>query len=254
MQWLLRNARLADGLPVVDIAIDAGKIAAIGPAEKAHADQVWDLDGRVVLPGLIDAHTHLDKTYLNVQNQSGTLQEAIDRWGMAKATRSREQIRSAARRALTAAIANGVTAMRSHVDTAVAADLDTLETLLTVREELADLIDLQLVALGDISAGDEARQTMREALSMGADCVGGAPSLTDNPRASIDQIFVLAEEQGKPIDLHIDETENPQMLALETLAEVTIDRGMQGLVTAGHCCSLDFVDERTAMPRDGQSG
>ena len=92
MQWLLRNARLADDVPLVDIAVDAGQIAAIGPAQKVDAEQVWDLDGRVVLPGLIDAHTHLDKTYLNVQNLSGTLHEAIEQWGMAKATRSREQI------------------------------------------------------------------------------------------------------------------------------------------------------------------
>ena len=246
MHWLLRNARLADGMPLVDLAVDAGQIAAIGPAQKVDAEQVWDLDGRVVVPGLIDAHTHLDKTYLNVQNLSGTLAEAIEQWGMAKATRSRERVRAAARRALTTAIANGVTAMRSHVDTSVLADLDTLETLLILREELAGLIDLQFVALGDISAGEEARETMREAVRMGADCVGGAPSLTDDPQAFIDQVFALAEETGKPIDLHIDETEDPNMLALEYLAEATIDRSMQGLVTAGHCCSLAFVDEPTA--------
>lgn len=247
MQWLLRNVRLADGVPLVDIAVDAGQIASIGPTQKVDAEQVWDLDGRVVLPGLIDAHTHLDKTYLNVQNLSGTLHEAIDQWGMAKGTRGREQVLAAARRALITAIANGVTAMRSHVDTSVAADLDTLETLLSLRGEMAGLIDLQFVALGNISAGEEARRTMREALSMGADCVGGAPSLTDEPRSSIDQIFALAQETGKPIDLHIDETEDPRMLALEYLAEVTIDSGMQGMVTAGHCCSLGFVDELTAV-------
>ncbi len=246
MQWLLRNARLADGVPLVDIGVDAGQIAAIGPPQKVDAEQVWDLDGRVVLPGLIDAHTHLDKTYLNVQNLSGTLGEAIEQWGMAKATRGREQVLTAARRALITAIANGVTAMRSHVDTSVAADLDTLETLLSLREEMVGLIDLQFVALGDISAGEEAGRTMREALNMGADCVGGAPSLTDDPNASIDQVFALAQETGKPVDLHIDETEDPDMLALEYLAEVTIKRGMQGLVTAGHCCSLGFVDEPTA--------
>ncbi|MEZ4682986.1 MAG: hypothetical protein R2932_53135 [Caldilineaceae bacterium] len=32
------------------------------------------------MPGLVDAHTHLDKSYTPAYNQSGTLLEAIDLW------------------------------------------------------------------------------------------------------------------------------------------------------------------------------
>ena len=76
--------------------------------------------------------------------------------------------------------------------------------------------------------------------------VGGAPALTPDPSASLAASFALAERFGKPIDLHIDETEDPASPTLLALAEMTIAAGMQGQVTAGHCCSLAFMDERDA--------
>jgi cytosine deaminase len=210
------------------------------------AANVWDLQGRVVLPGLVDAHTHLDKTYSTIENQSGTLGEALDVWRRVKPSRSRAAVQAAARRALRAAVANGVTAMRSHVDTEEPGDLGALEALLELRAEAHGVIDLQLVALGEAGGNAASRATIAQALALGADVVGGAPALCADPRRDIDAAFALAERHGTPLDLHIDETEDPASFTLEYLAEQTIRRGWQGRVTAGHCCALAFMDEAAA--------
>lgn len=244
--WILRQARLTDATPLVDIAITGGRITAMAATLPLTAANEWDLAGRVVLPGLVDAHTHLDKTYFPLHNQSGTLMEAIEVWRAHKRTRTKGQMQATVRRALQTAVANGVTAMRSHVDVEADSDLATVEMILALREEWRDMLDLQLVALGSPSGTAENRTAMRSALAMGVDYVGGVPALTPDPHAEIDAAFALAEAFGKPLDLHIDETEDPQMLSLETLAEQTVAHGMQGQVTAGHCCSLAFVDQAIA--------
>ena len=245
--WILRQARITDSTPLIDIAIDAGRITALGSGLSLTAANEWMLEGRVVLPGLIDAHTHLDKSYFPLHNQSGTLLEAIEVWRANKRSRTQEQIQATVRRALQTAVANGVTAMRSHLDIEAASDLATIEAILAVRDEWANRIDLQLVALGYPGGPPENAAAMRSALDMGLDLVGGVPALTADPSAEIDAVFALAEATGKPIDLHIDETEDPQMLSLEILAEKTIAHGLQGQVTAGHCCSLAFADRATVQ-------
>lgn len=245
MDWILRQARLADDQPLVDLALHNGRIAVIAPTVTASAHQEWDLAGRVVIPGLVDAHTHLDKSYVPTHNQSGTLLEAIDVWRQYKVTRTKADIERTVRRALQTAIANGVTAMRSHVDVEATTDLKTVETILEVREAFCDQIDLQLVALG-YATNAASHATMRSALALGVDLVGGAPALTPDPAAELNALFALAEAVGKSLDLHIDETEDPAMCCLAGFAERTVAHGLQGQVTAGHCCSLAFVDPATA--------
>ncbi len=250
MNWILRNARIADNGPLVDIALEADRIAGIEPAGSVllmvEAANSRDLEGRVILPGLVDAHVHLDKTYSTLENESGTLLEAIDVWHRARESRGAADYSAAAAKAIQAAIANGVTAMRSHIDIGTPDELAPVEALLALREQFGNQIDLQFVTLGRATQSLEEYQGMVAALELGIDYVGGVPHLCPDPKAEIDAIFALAQRTGKPIDLHMDETENPAMISLEYLAEQTIAHGMQGQVTAGHCCSLAFVDEETA--------
>lgn len=246
VDWLLCNARLADDAPLVDLALAGGRIVALGPTLPHTAAQHWDLGGRVLLPGLIDAHTHLDKTFFELPNHSGTLREAIDVWHAESPALTPESYLARSSRALELAVLHGTTTLRTHVDMNAPYNLLALEAILAVREEWQHAINVQIVALGSPGVTPAYDEFMRQALAVGADLVGGAPSLEADPLVALRGAFALAEATGKPIDLHIDETEDPQMRVLEWLADMTIAHGLQGRVTAGHCCSLAFMDDLTA--------
>ena len=155
MNWILRNTRINDNKPIVDIAIEKDRIAAIEPTGSAlttaRAAKSRDLEGRVVVPGLVDAHVHLDKTYSTLENESGTLLEAIDVWHRARESRGAAEYAAAATKAIQTAIANGVTAMRSHIDIGTPKELASVEALLALREQFRGQIDLQFVTLGRAS-------------------------------------------------------------------------------------------------------
>ena len=246
--WVLRNANLGDQ-NLVDIALDGGHITAVGANLQQRGLEAWDLAGRVVLPGLVDPHVHLDKTYAPFDNKSGTLEEAIRVWREHKGRFSHADHKARALKAVRQAVANGATAMRTHVD--VDADclkvgFAALEALLELKAEVADLLELQIVALGNAGVNQDETAALRRALELGADLVGGAPALTDDPAGCLRATFDLAEAFGKGIDLHIDETENPETLTLSTLAKRTLEREFQGRVTAGHGCSLEFAPDEVA--------
>ena len=57
---LLRSARLASGHPPCDVLLAGGRVAEIGERLAGEVDEVVDLDGRSVLPGLWDQHVHFD--------------------------------------------------------------------------------------------------------------------------------------------------------------------------------------------------
>jgi cytosine/creatinine deaminase len=246
VDWLLTNVRIADDAPPLDLALADGRIVALGPALPHSANQHWDLAGRVVLPGLVDAHTHLDKTFFEQPNHSGTLLEAIEVWQAASPALTYASYHARATRALELAVQNGTTTLRTHVDMNAPHNLVALDAILAVRAQWRQAIDVQIVALGSPGVTPEYDAIMQQALDLGADVVGGAPSLEAEPLLALRGAFALAEATGKPIDLHIDETEDPRMRVLERLADLTIAHGMQGQVTAGHCCSLAFMDEATA--------
>jgi cytosine/creatinine deaminase len=246
VDYLLRNARVGETPQAVDIAIDKGLVKEIDHHLDLQPREEWNLNGNVVLPGLVDAHVHLDKTFSTTFNKSGTLQEAIDTWRQEKPHLTYEGYAARMMQAMQVAVTKGTTHLRTHIDIDSESGFAALEAMLDVREKFRSMLDVQVVALGQAGLGDEETQAMQAALEMGADIVGGAPALLPEPRKSIDVIFELAGRYGKPIDLHIDETEDPTTLTLEYLAEKTIQHGMQGLVTAGHCCSLAFVNDATA--------
>ena len=244
---LIRNARLLTG-EIVSIAVKDGKIAAIGSDLEAMAFETKDALGRVVMAGLVEAHCHLDKnlTLSSVGNNSGTLMEAIENWVAYKPSLTHGDYCDRASAGLELALVSGVTALRSHVDVSLVGGLLALEAISEARGKFADVIDVQLVALGMAGVSDAETAIMQAAMAAGADVVGGCPWITPDPRAAVTAIFDLAQQCGKPIDLHVDETEDAGVNTLEFIAALTLERGMQGLVTVGHCCSLGFMAQADA--------
>lgn len=247
---LLRDGRLADGTPM-DIGIRGGTIATVEARLEGGATQELPLEGRMILPAFVEAHTHLDKslTYSQGLNQSGTLREAIARMHVIQSSDTVETIFQRALATARLFLAHGTTTIRTHVDVTQFSSLRGVEALLRLREELDGLIRIQLVALTHPilgEAGATNRELVEEALRLGVDLVGGAPALEENPQAAIDTVFALADRYDRDIDLHIDESDDPCDFCLPYLAKKTIAEGRQGRVVAGHCCSLTAVDNLEA--------
>jgi cytosine deaminase len=154
-----------------------------------------------------------------------------------------------ARRAARSALSHGTVALRTHitVDTEVA--LSWLEPLLRLRDELRSTLTIQIVALPDTDEVIEgtARPLLREAVDAGADLIGGAPHMVPRFRLVIDELLELAGICGCDLDLHVDESDDPESNSLEYLADRTMTTGFAGNVTAAHCCALSALDNRSAQ-------
>lgn len=213
-----------------------------------HAEQVPE--GHIALPAFAEPHAHLDKAFLaeHIENPTGDLMGAIT---AIEASRHRITLADTIHRAERAArllASNGCTAIRTHVDLVFAPDrthaeqLMSVEALLTVRDRLRDLVEIQVVALCGWpslgTAGAEQRALLREAVGMGIDGVGGCPHLEDDPVAANEQFLAVAADAGLPVDLHTDETLDPGRFALDDLSTRVMASGFPHLVTASHCVSL----------------
>jgi cytosine/creatinine deaminase len=249
LDLLLRACRLPDGR-VVDLGCRDGRIAEIGTLAGRPTAREIGCEGRVVTPGLVDAHIHLDKALLSdrAPSREGSLAEALRVTAEAKRGFTREDILARARRVLDMAVRQGTTAMRSHAEVDPIVGLMGFEALSTLKREYAAAIDLQLCAFAQEgilkSPGTEA--LLREALRAGADLVGGVPYVDPDPHRHVDIVFDLAAEFDVDVDFHADFFDEPQHLHARYIAEETVRRGWQGRVALGH------MSEMAALPPDEQ--
>jgi len=241
---ILRTATLADGR-VVDVRTNGPRITEIAARLTAlDGEEVVELGGRLLVPAPAEPHAHLDKalTADRAPNPTGDLLGAIDAWIALMPTLTVADIATRAEVAALRLLANGCTAVRTHVNAGSTFGLKGIEALLQVRARIGHLLDLQIVALPETPVtgllGAANRAVLREAMDMGADVVGGCPHLDPEPVGCLDLCFELAGELGRPLDLHMDETLNPDMLVLPVLAERVRVIGFAHGAAASHCCSL----------------
>ena len=249
MDLIIRNANLPDGRVGIDIGIKDGKIAALEVALTAKAEKEIDASGYLVSPPFVDAHFHMDATLslgLPRLNQSGTLLEGIALWGELKPHLTVEAIKERALRYCDLAVARGLLAIRSHVDICDPRLL-AVDALLEVRKEVAPYLDLQLVAfpqdgyLRDTGAA----KLMETALDRGVDVVGGIPHFErtmDEGKKSVEVLCRIAAERGLRVDMHCDESDDPNSRHIETLTAETVRHGLQGRVTGSHLTSMHSMD------------
>ncbi len=246
---IIKNATLADGQTGIDIACSEGKITAVERGIAAEAKEVIDAEGYLVSPPFVDPHFHMDAT-LSLgtprMNVSGTLLEGIALWGELKKVQSVEDIVERALRYCELAVAKGIGAIRSHVDTCDD-QLTGVQALLEVRERLKDYLDLQLVAFPQdgVLRDPTAMQNTIRALDMGVDVVGGIPhferTMADGAE-SVRLLCELAAGRGLMVDMHCDESDDPLSRHIETLAFETQRLGLQGRVTGSHLTSMHSMD------------
>ena len=241
---LLRGARLPDRESLVDIAIKGDRIVAVDPVARP-AHETLDLGGRLVTPGLVEAHIHLDKALLTdrVSASEGTLEEAIRVTGQAKRSFTVEDVTARARKVLDLAVRAGTTAMRSHVEVDPIVGLTGMEAMLALRREYAPALDLQLCAFAQegILNAPGTEGLLRRALTMGADLVGGCPYNDSDGVEHIRIVFALATAFGVDADFHADFADEPEHLHVREIAAQTVRAGWQGRVTVGHLTELAAV-------------
>lgn len=258
MDLILREARpwrenqMEDEL--VDIAVEDGRIVEVADKIPGRAKTELVLDGKVVLPGLINCHTHLDKAFMG-QHASGEYDvlEALKTWKIAKDKFTKDDIRRRARRAIDLAIRSGTTVIRSCVDVDMEIGLMGVEALLPLKQEYAGRIDIQLVAFpqGNLLDAPGTDDIMREAMRLGVDVVGGRPQSDSDRQAHTDLIFRIAKEFDRDIDMSVDaivpaEDFDPSTLSIKYYAEKAITEGYQGRVAAHHVLGLSSVDPEQA--------
>ena len=250
---LVKNANLQDGRSRIDIACLKGKILAVEPNIEGEAREVIDASGRLVIPSFVDAHWHLDGALLHgnpCSNESGTLYEGIDIWMKLKQTETVEGYKERARRVLCWAIANGSLHIRCQTDICEP-QLRAVQALIELRGELKPYIDLQLVAFPQDGylRDPNALKLMKRALDMGMDAVGGIPDYELTAplgHEAVRQLCELAEKRGLLVDMHIDQTTDPQSRQIEAITQECIRLKMGARVSASHCPSMYNFDDQYA--------
>lgn len=248
---LIRNATLPDGRSGVDLRVEDGRIAAVGPNLPAPpAGEVIDAEGWLLSPPFVDAHFHMDATLshgLPRVNRSGTLLEGIALWGELKPLLTHEAIVERALAYCDWAVARGLLAIRSHVDVCDERLL-AVRALLDVKRRVTPYLDLQLVAFPQdgVLRSPNALAHLKRALDLGVDVVGGIPhferTMADGAE-SVRLLCELAAERGLPVDMHCDESDDPLSRHVETLAYHAQRLGLHGRVTGSHLTSMHSMDD-----------
>jgi len=247
---LVRNVR-PWGAPLQDILIEDGKISAMSPniaAPKGMSE--FDGNNSIAIPGLVDAHTHMDKTRLGmtwrphsagptIKDKVYNEREILRKEGHDPEAQSAKQVRLA--------ISNGTTSIRTHSDVAPDLGIKHVEGLLATREAFKDVIDIEIVAFpqqGMLNSPGTA-DLMDASIKAGADFVGGIdPSVIErDPIGHLDAIFAIADNNGVGVDIHLHEPGELGAFSVELIAERTKALGMAGKVVISHCFCLGMVDD-----------
>ncbi|RZL90084.1 MAG: cytosine deaminase [Variovorax sp.] len=248
---LIRNVRPLGAAPV-DVLVTEGRIAALAPALQAPAGcTVEEGAGALLLPGLVEGHTHLDKTMWGMdwyRNEVGA--KLTDKIDNERAFRHASGHDAAAQSIVLAKafLALGTTRLRTHVDIDTQAGLRHLEGVLRTRSALQDVQDIQIVAFpqSGLLGRPGTAELLDQAMAAGADVLGGLdPCAIDaDPVRSLDTLFAMAERHGCPLDIHLHEPGAMGAFSLALILDRTAALGMQGRVAISHGFCLGDLPER----------
>nr|AGU11417.1 Amidohydrolase [uncultured organism] len=245
---LITNARPMGGANA-DILIRDGRIAAIGPDIVAEGVAVEDAGGRIAIPGLVDAHTHLDKSLLGYpwyKNEVGPrLIDKIDNERQVKREYGLDAHVQSMRQSLQS-VGYGTTLIRTHVDIDTDQGLAALEGVMETRRQLEGVVEIEIVAFpqSGLMRRPGTAELLDHAMTMGADLVGGLDpcGMDRDPKAHLDTIFAIAEKHGMGIDIHLHELGELGAFSMEMIFERIRAMGMQGKVAVSHAFCLALPD------------
>ncbi len=250
---LLTDVRPLGGL-AVDLLLLDGRITPAG-TPVAPGTPVLDGAGRIVLPGLIEAHTHLDKSLLGMawyRNEVGPrLIDKIDNERAARIALPIPPARQSARQ-VALSVSHGSTHLRSHVDVDTECGLSGIEGVLETKAATLDSCTIQIVAFpqSGMLVRPGTLELMDQAMRLGADIVGGLdPCAIDrDPKGHLDALFALADRHGAPVDIHLHEPGEMGAFSMELIIERTRALGLQGRVMVSHAFCLGSPDAALVDP------
>ena len=246
---LIRGARLIDFATseLVDIQCDDGVIVRVQPAtsESVAASTVIDARGALASPPYVEPHVHLDTVLTAGEprwNLSGTLWEGIACWAERKKLLTREDVIDRVSEVLRWYVANGVLHVRSHVDVTDPTFV-ALDALIELRDQMRDVIDLQLVAFPQegIESFPNGKELLEEAARRGVDAIGAIPHFEDTREdgvRSLEYAIDVAQRHGLLVDAHCDEIDDEQSRFIEVLATQALRSGLRDRVTASHTTAM----------------
>ena len=242
MDLILRNAVLAGGDgSTLDIGIEDGRIKAI-EAGLAAEGETLDLGGRLLSPGFIETHIHLDKACImdRCRSEKGDLAEAIDEVTKSKKEFSEEDVAARASRVLEKCVSHGTTHMRTHLEADPGIGMRGFDGVFPLIEQWRWAIDVEICVFPQegLLNNPGTDELMVEALQRGATVIGAAPYTDSDPHGQIDRVFELAREFDVDIDMHLDFGEDAEQLDVEYVCDLTEAFNYGGRVTVGHVTKL----------------
>ncbi|GAK69945.1 cytosine deaminase [Agrobacterium rubi] len=245
------QAQARDGLVSADIVIANGMIEAVLPAGSARSDMPQaDLRDGMIFPCFVDMHTHLDKGHVweRRPNPDGTFMGALENVRADRIAHwSRDDVRARMEFSLKAAYAHGTKLIRTHLDSIPPQTDISFPLFAEIQDEWKDRIALQAVALLPLESvlDKPVFDAIVATTKRHGGLLGGATRILPDFDKILDTMFRSAADNGLDIDLHVDETEDREVLTLEAIADAKLRHGFQGAVTVGHCCSLARQNDDT---------
>ena len=242
---LIKNALIENSEKAQDLRIENGVFTQIGELKENPGEKVLDLEGKLLLPPFVESHVHLD-TCLTAGdpcwNMSGTLFEGIECWSKRKEKLSKEDISERVKKVVRMYAKNGIQFIRSHVDI-TDPSLTAMKTLLELKEELKDIMEIQIVAFPQegILSYPNGKQLLIDAVDMGADVVGAIPHFEFTREYSVESLdfaLKLAADKNRLVDVHCDEIDDEASRGLETVAARALELGLYDKVTASHTTAM----------------
>lgn len=255
----------------LDILIDDGRISSLWATGSGPRDGTSvDLAGRQVWPAFIDMHTHLDKGHVIPRiRPDGTLHGGFSLTAQDWARWTPDDIAIRMEFALQCAYAHGVSAIRTHLDSVTLAQSEQgFGVFSALRRDWADRVDLQGVAitpmnsfLGDLGPG------LADIAARHGGILGGVTDTLERGEngtyeqldQALEAMFILAQDRGLDVDLHVDQTDDLAAFTIPNIARAKLKTGFQGRVICGHCVNLslqpdDVIAKTLTLARDAELG
>ena len=249
---LFRNVRLPGQQQLTDVLAADGRLARIGRGPRPAGARTIEGRGRLLGPGFVEPHLHLDKAFLldRLPGPIGSVQQAIAVTAALKRGFTRADILGRAERTLRLALRHGTLAARVHAEVDPVLGLTSLEAALELRQRWRDLVEIQVAAFPQdgIQRQPGAEALLREALRLGADVIGGVPYVDPDRQAHVETVLALAQEFDRPADFHLDFSDDPRDRDVGYVAERVEQLGLHGRVAVGHVTALGALAPVEADP------